>query len=227
MHLVAAEIGLLPTTAIIGAGIPIAAGAAFAAQVKGSDHVAVSVFGDGATNIGAFHEALNLAAIWHLPVVFVCENNLYGEYTPIQRSMLVTDIHKRATAYGLPGVQVDGMDVCAVESAIAEAVERARQGEGPSLVEAKTYRFSGHSRGDPAKYRAPGELEHWQGRDPIIIAEQQLREAGCDELLLAKARADATATIAKAVDFAKASAPPDPGDMFAHVFAEPVDAQHT
>ncbi|MDT5017220.1 MAG: acetoin:2,6-dichlorophenolindophenol oxidoreductase subunit alpha, partial [Mycobacterium sp.] len=144
MHLSAADIGLLPTSAIIGAGQPIAVGAALAFANRGEDRVAVSVFGDGGSNIGAFHEALNLAAVWNLPVVFVCDNNLYGEYSRINLTTAIEDIHLRATSYGMPGEAVDGMDIEAVEDALGSAIELARQGGGPTLIEAKTYRFAGH-----------------------------------------------------------------------------------
>src|SRR3954454_4857127 len=178
MHLVEPEVGLLPTAAIIGAGLPIACGAAMAARARGKDRVAVSIFGDGSANIGAFHEALNFAAIQKLPVVFVCENNLYGEYTRIQLSTPVEDIAVRAASYNIPGVIVDGQDVDKVAEAMAAAVERARRGDGPSLVEMKTYRYSGHSRSDPATYRPAGELDAWLKRDPIDILAGRLVTAG-------------------------------------------------
>ncbi|HLI14805.1 MAG TPA: thiamine pyrophosphate-dependent dehydrogenase E1 component subunit alpha [Acidimicrobiales bacterium] len=178
MHLSELSVGLLPTMAIVGAGIPIGAGAALSAQVLGRDNVAISVFGDGASNIGAFHEGLNLAAIWKLPVVFVCENNQYGEYTRIDRTTPVQDIATRAASYAIPGEIVDGQDVDAVEAAVSRAIARARAGEGPTLIEAKTYRYSGHSRSDKATYRPPGELEAWRARDPITLFGRKLVEEG-------------------------------------------------
>ena len=180
MHLMEASVGLLPTFAIVGAGLPIACGAAIAARNLGTDRVAVTVFGDGSTNIGAFHESLNLAAIRRLPVIFVCENNLYGEYTRINLSTPIDDIAVRATAYGMPSEIVDGQDVDAVGAAIARAVERARRGDGPTLIEMKTYRYSGHSRSDPATYRPTGELDTWLKRDPIEILAKRLIEEKLD-----------------------------------------------
>jgi acetoin:2,6-dichlorophenolindophenol oxidoreductase subunit alpha len=178
MHLSSRDIGLLPTFAIVGAGIPIAAGVGLSAQVRGTDEVGVAVFGDGAANIGAFHEGLNLAAIWNLPTVFVIENNLYGEYSRIDRTTPVEDLAERASSYGMPGSTVDGQDVDAVEGAMRNAVTLARQGGGPSLIEMKTYRYAGHSRSDQALYRPPGELEAWQARDPIDLASAKLIEEG-------------------------------------------------
>jgi acetoin:2,6-dichlorophenolindophenol oxidoreductase subunit alpha len=153
MHLVDLSVGLLPTFAIVGAGIPVAAGAALTAQVRGTDDVGLAVFGDGASNIGAFHETLNLAAIWKLPVVFVCENNRFGEYSHITRTTPVEDIALRAQGYAIPAEIVDGQDADAVSDAIGRAVDRARVGEGPQFVECKTYRYAGHSRSDTAAYR--------------------------------------------------------------------------
>ncbi len=188
MHLVEPCVGLLPTAAIIGAGLPIACGAAMAARARGTDRIAVSIFGDGSANIGAFHESLNFAAIRKLPVVFVCENNLYGEYTRIQLSTPVEDIAVRAGSYNMPGVIVDGQDVDKVAEAMATAVARARRGDGPTLIEMKTYRYSGHSRSDPATYRPAGELDAWLKRDPInifaerLVGENVLAAGGLDQL---------------------------------------------
>lgn len=181
MHLSDPSVGLLPTMAIVGAGVPIGAGAALAAQVNGTDDVALSVFGDGASNIGAFHEGLNLAAVWNLPAIFVCENNQYGEYSPIGRTTAVTDISLRAASYGMPGLVVDGQDVDALEQALATAIGRARDGGGPSLIEAKTYRYAGHSRSDKATYRPAGELEEWIKRDPISLYGDKLLAEGATD----------------------------------------------
>jgi pyruvate dehydrogenase E1 component alpha subunit len=163
--------GLLPTSAIVGAGIPIATGAALAFQTQGIDSVGVAVFGDGASNIGAFHEGLNLASIWKLPVIFICDNNVYGEYSRIHTTTPIEDLHMRAESYNMPHFALDGMDVFAVQAGVSEAVERARTGGGPTLIEAKTYRFAGHSRADQALYRPAGELEKWLERDPIKVTE--------------------------------------------------------
>lgn len=179
MHLTSVEHGAMGSYAIVGAHLPIAAGAAWSAQVRGSGQVAVCFFGDGTTNIGAFHEALNLAAVWLLPVVFVCENNQYMEYTPI-RSVTATEhpAADRAAAYGLESILIDGNDPDIVLAAATAAIDRARSGAGPSLIEAETYRLTGHSRGDPAKYRPEGELEAWRARDPIPMYRQRLISVG-------------------------------------------------
>lgn len=176
MHLGDMSIGLMPTFAIVGAGIPVAVGAALSASIQGRSDIALGVFGDGAANIGAFHEGLNLAAIWNLPVVFVCENNLYGEYSRIDRTTPIEDLALRASGYGMPSSVVDGQDVHAVVEALTEACERARSGKGPTLLEMKTYRYAGHSRSDQATYRPAGELDEWLARDPIEILGRRLVE---------------------------------------------------
>lgn len=178
MHLTDLRIGLIGSFAIVGAGLPITNGAALTAQVKGTGAVSVGIFGDGAVNIGAWHESVNLAAVWKLPVVFLCENNLYGEYTPYADTAPVAHVADRASAYGIPGVIVDGQDAEAVYTVVKAAVARARRGEGPTLIEAKTYRYRGHSRTDPAMYRPPGELDAWLARDPVHILAQRMIDAG-------------------------------------------------
>src|SRR5258705_280547 len=218
MHLSAPEIGLLPTCAIVGGGIPVAVGAAYASQVKRDGGVAVAAFGDGATNIGAFHESLNMASVWRLPVIFVCENNLYGEYSRIEKTTPITDIAARAAAYAMPGEIVDGQDVDAVMAAMARAVSRARSGGGPTLLEMKTYRYAGHSRGDPAKYRPTGELEQWKERDPIALYERVLTAAGiADAAKLADVRAETERGVAAAIAAAKASPMPHADSHFEDV----------
>ncbi len=218
MHLSAPDVGLLPTFAIVGAGIPVAVGAAYASQVTRDGGVAVAAFGDGAANIGAFHEALNMASVWHLPAIFVCENNLYGEYSRIEKTTPLTDIAARAAAYAMPGEIVDGQDVDAVMVAMSRAVARARSGGGPTLLEMKTYRYAGHSRGDPAKYRPSGELEKWKERDPIGLYERALIAAGtADAAKLATVRGDVERDVAAAVAAAKASPMPEAESIFAHV----------
>jgi pyruvate dehydrogenase E1 component alpha subunit len=169
MHFTDFSRGLIGSFAIVGAGLPVAVGAAFSAKLKGEDRVALTFFGDGTTNIGTFHEALNMAAVWKAPVVFIIENNLYGEYSPVRETTPIDDLAQRAQSYDIPGVVVDGQDVEAVHAAVQAAVARARAGDGPSLLEMKTYRYRGHSRSDPAKYRVPGELEQWKERDPIEL----------------------------------------------------------
>jgi pyruvate dehydrogenase E1 component alpha subunit len=169
MHLIDFSKGNIGANAIVGAGLPIAVGAAVGLQMQGKPNVAMTFFGDGATNIGTFHEALNMAAVWSAPVVFIITNNLYGEYSPLRATAPIDDLARRADPYGMPGVIVDGQDIDAVFAATTEAVERARRGEGPSLLEMKTYRYRGHSRSDPAKYRPDGELDAWKARDPIDL----------------------------------------------------------
>lgn len=178
MHLIDFSRGNIGANAIVGAGLPIAVGAAVAFKMQRRPNVALTFFGDGATNIGTFHEALNMAAVWAAPVVFIVANNLYGEYSPIRTTTPVDDLAVRAEPYGIPGVIVDGQDVEAVHGATVTAVERARRGDGPSLLEMKTYRYRGHSRSDPAKYRSAEEVEAWKKRDPISILEARLIEAG-------------------------------------------------
>ena len=187
MHLTSVEHGVMGSYAIIGAHLPIACGAAWRAQYKGQKDVSVCFFGDGTTNIGAFHEALNFAAVWKLPVVFVCENNLYMEYTPIGDVTAVEHpAADRASAYGLPRIIVDGNDADAVYRAAMTAYDKARAGDGPSLIECMTYRYSGHSRADPAKYRPEGELERWKERDPIKLYRERLKQFGIDEATIAR-----------------------------------------
>ena len=221
MHLADFSVGAMVSNAIVGANIPIATGSAMAFRLLGLDTVAVSFFGDGASNIGAFHEGLNLAAVQNAPVVFVCENNLYAASTHISHTARITDISLRAAAYGMPGVTVDGMDVEAVFRAAATAVARARAGKGPTLIEAKTYRYRGHSRGDPGGYRGKTEHAEWSARDPI----ERLRARLVDELgvrpeLLATLEMEAQAKVEAAVEFALASPEPDPASASQHVFVE-------
>jgi pyruvate dehydrogenase E1 component alpha subunit len=235
MHLCEPEVGLLPTSAIVGAGIPIAVGAALSAAVRGTDQAAIAVFGDGTTNIGAFHEALNLASVWRLPVVFVCENNLYGEYSRIETTTPVTDLVDRAAAYAMPAVVVDGQDVTAVADAVGHALQRARAGDGPMLLEMKTYRYAGHSRGDAGAYRPDGELRSWQRRDPIELFQAALlagvvdRSPGdrIDAAAIDGVRAVAAERIATAERTVLASPAPDRADMWANVTAgSPRSAVH-
>src|ERR1700743_3448421 len=191
MHLMSTDHGVMGSSAIIGAHLPIACGAAWRAQYKGEKDVSVCFFGDGTTNIGAFHEALNFAVVWKLPVIFVCENNLYMEYTPIADVTAVNHpAADRASAYGLPSIVVDGNDADAVYRAAQTAYDKARSGDGPSLIECMTYRHSGHSRADPAKYRPEGELEKWKERDPIKIYRERLKQFGVSEKTIQSIDAD-------------------------------------
>jgi acetoin:2,6-dichlorophenolindophenol oxidoreductase subunit alpha len=221
MHLTRADKGMLGSYAIVGAHLPIANGAAWSAKLRGSGQVAVAFFGDGATNIGAFHEALNLAAVWKLPVVFVCENNRYMEYTPIDRVTAVPNpAADRAPANGMPGVVVDGNDVVVVRDTMAEAVDRARRGDGPTVVEALTYRHFGHSRTDPATYRPAEEVEQWLARDPLLVARERLRALGVGDADVDEADRRAATVVAEASTAAQAAPPADPAEAFTDVWAD-------
>ena len=221
MHIVDMSRGMLGANAIVGGGIPIAVGAAFASQYRGDGTVAVSFFGDGATNIGAFHESVNMAAVWDLPCIFVIENNGYAEFTSQERHMRLTDIAERASSYGIPGVIVDGMDALAVREVALEAVARAKRGEGPTLIEAKTYRFFDHQgiKGMRIPYRDPAEVEAWKSRDAIrlietIGIERGLATAEEFERIWAEVEAD----IQDGIDFARNSPDPDPADILDDVY---------
>jgi len=221
MHMTDASIGLLGANAIVGAQLPIAVGAALTYQVKGLPHVAVSFFGEGATNIGAFHEALNMAAIWKLPVVFCCENNRYGEYSAQEKTTPVADIATRAIAYNIPGVVVDGQEVETVYEAAKTAFDRARRGEGPTLLELKTYRFRGHSRTDTGPYRAAGELEQWLLRDPINLLKDKMIAAGqLDETEFDEMKQAANQLVFDAIEWAKAEPFPPVAALYDDVFYE-------
>src|SRR5438067_3637394 len=209
MHLTSVEHGVMGSYAIIGAHLPIACGAAWRAQYKGQKDVSVCFFGDGTTNIGAFHEALNFAAVWKLPVIFVCENNLYMEYTPIGEVTAVPNpAADRAAAYGLEKIVIDGNDADVVYRTAQKAYEKARAGQGPSLIECLTYRHSGHSRADPAKYRPEGELEKWKERDPVKIYRERLKQFGVSEDIVAAIDADVRRRVDEASEKCKAAPPP-------------------
>jgi TPP-dependent pyruvate/acetoin dehydrogenase alpha subunit len=209
MHLMSMEHGVLGSYAIIGAHMPIAAGAAWSAQYRKSGQVAVCFFGDGTTNIGAFHESLNFAAIWSLPVVYVCENNLYMEYTPISQVTAVENpAADRASAHGLEPVLIDGNDVDLVFATANAALDKARSGDGPSLIEVQTYRHGGHSRADPGKYRPDEEVAEWMKRDPVVTYRQRLLDAGIDADSLDNIDAAVSARVDKAEETARNSAPP-------------------
>jgi pyruvate dehydrogenase E1 component alpha subunit len=220
MHLTDVVHGAMGSYAIVGAHMPIAAGAAWAAKERGTGQVVVCFFGDGTTNIGSFHEALNLAAVWKLPVVFVCENNLYMEYTPIGSVTAVANpAADRASAYGLEPIMVDGNDADAVHAVAIAAVERARSGEGTSLIEAKTYRHGGHSRADPAKYRPEGELESWLARDPIPSYRERLIADGVAPGALDEIERGALANVDRATEEAKAGPFPDGSTLETELWA--------
>jgi len=221
MHLTKASAGMLCSYAIVGAHLPIAAGAAWSAKIRGTGQVAVAFFGDGATNIGAFHEALNIAAVWALPVLFICENNLYMEYTPIGTVTSVANpAADRAPGYGLPAEVIDGNDVVVVADAVGRAVDRARSGQGPTVVEARTYRHFGHSRTDPATYRPADEVREWMRRDPLDIARARLTALGVPAASADSADERAALLVAEAVAAAKAAPGPDPAQAFTDVWAD-------
>jgi pyruvate dehydrogenase E1 component alpha subunit len=221
MHLTKAATGMLGSYAIVGSHLPMAVGAAWSARLRGTEQLAVAFFGDGATNIGAFHESLNLAAVWRLPVLFVCENNLYMEYTPIADVTAVPrPAADRAPAHGIPGEVVDGNDVEAVEEAVGRLARRARAGDGPAVLEAETYRHFGHSRADPAAYRPAEEVERWLKHDPLDLARGRLAELGVGEETVVEADERARAVVERAVEAAKAAPPPDPREALTDVWAD-------
>ena len=221
MHVGDINVGMFPAIAIVGGNVPIAAGAALAQKLQKNDGVTVCFFGDGAANEGAWHEALNAAAIYDLPVVFVCENNLYAASTPFSMSFRVDNVADRAAGYGMPGVVVDGNDVIAVAEACAEAVKRARNGEGPTLLECKTYRQCGHSRSDPRGYRSKEEEQEWIKKDPIPRYEQWLLKGNhISDSELAKIREEVEKEIDEAIVFAENSPLPEPATTYTDVFKE-------
>jgi pyruvate dehydrogenase E1 component alpha subunit len=228
MHLTKASAGMLGSYAIVGAHLPMAAGAAWSARLRGSGQIAVAFFGDGATNIGAFHEALNLAAVWALPVLFICENNLYMEYTPIGEVTAVGNpAADRAPGYGIPAEVIDGNDVLVVKDAVDRAAELARTGGGPTVLEALTYRHFGHSRTDPGAYRPAEEVERWMRRDPLELARARLEAAGVPAGAVTAADERAARMVAEAVAEAKAAPGPDPGDALTDVWADGGSAWRT
>jgi pyruvate dehydrogenase E1 component alpha subunit len=220
MHIADFGVGMLGANAIVGAGIPIATGAGWSCKARYPGRVSVAFFGEGAANEGAFHEGINLAAVWRLPVVFVCENNLYNFSVHYKKTMLLDNVADRAAAYGIPGQVVDGMDLLAVYGGAGEAIKRARQGDGPTLLECKTYRFMGHSRFEPAGYRSKEEVEAWKKRDPIPMFREWLlksllaSEAEFEEIDNAVAK-----EIEAAVAFAEQSPDPEPDDYAPYIFA--------
>jgi len=230
MHIADVKHGNLGATGIVGGNIPVATGAALAAMLQGQEKVVLCFFGDGASNTGNFHESLNMASLWNLPVVYIVENNLYGMSVPFRKASKLTDVAARASAYGMPGEIVDGMDLLAVRSAVRKAVERARSGGGPSIVECKTYRWYGHSRSDPCTYRTREEEKEWKARDPILSLERRLKEdrvAAEQEIAAVETRAEQA--IRNATDFALQSPWPSPAELYDDVYAPskttPADVQ--
>ncbi|MBI1987171.1 MAG: thiamine pyrophosphate-dependent dehydrogenase E1 component subunit alpha [Nitrospinae bacterium] len=220
MHIADLDIGILGANGIVGGGLAIAPGAGLSARLRGTDQVVVCFFGDGASNQSTFHEGINMASIWRLPVIFVCENNLYGISTPQSRHQNIRDVSDRARAYGIPGVTVDGNDVIAVYEATREAVRRARAGEGPTLLECKTYRHRGHFEGDPMSYRTKEEMEEWRRRDPVERFWGKLREMRLlTETDYAELDRQIRAQIDEAIRYAEESPLPDPAEMMEDVYA--------
>jgi len=209
MHLAAFEVGMLGAIGVVGAGIPIAVGAGLSAKLRRTHQVVVCFFGDGAVNQGAFHEGLNMAGVWNLPVIFLCENNFYAISTHISRVSAVTEVARRACAYDIPGKRIDGNSVWAVYDVVQEAATRAREGHGPSLIEAVTYRHEGHYVGDPGHYRPPNELKQWREKDPVAkLREELLAEGWLESQAVEKLEREVVQQIERAVEFARKSSFP-------------------
>jgi pyruvate dehydrogenase E1 component alpha subunit len=220
MHIADFTIGMLGATAVVGAGLPIAAGAGLSVKLRKTDQIVACFFGEGASNQGTFHESVNMASIWKLPVIFVCENNLYAMGTRQSRVMAIENVADRAVAYGIPGVVVDGNNVLAVYEATQKAIERARKGEGPTLIECKTYRLKGHSRVDPAKYRPKEEVEEWLAKDPIKRFKEKLMQTNTlTEPEFQQIEKKVSAEIEEAVKFAMESPYPSPEEALEDIYA--------
>lgn len=220
MHIADFSIGMLGATAVVGAGIPIAVGAGLSAKLRKSNQIVACFFGEGASNQGTFHEGINMASVWKLPVIFVCENNLYAMGTRQSMVMAIENVAERAVAYGIPGVTVDGNDVLAVYEATCEAVERARKGDGPTLIECKTYRHRGHSRVDPAKYRPKEEVEEWLAEDPIKRFKERLLQINALAAAeIQRIENEVSLKIEEAVKFAMESPFPEPEEALEDVYA--------
>jgi len=220
MHVGDPDVGMIPAIAIVGGGIPVATGMALAFKFQKNKRVAVSFFGDGACNEGSFHESLNMGAIWNLPVIYVCENNLYGASTPIRMVVKIKDLAERASSYGIPGVVVDGNDAISVYQATRKAIERARGGQGPTLIECKTYRRGGHSRSDACNYRDKEEERDWLSRDPIVVLWQRLMKDGILTLQDSEQmKKEIEKEIAQAIHFAENSPWPKPEETLKQIWA--------
>lgn len=220
MHIADTDIGIMGANGIVGGGVPIAPGVAFAAKAKNTDRVVVCFFGDGASSQGSFHESLNIASVWKLPVIYVCENNLYANTVPLVKQMNVNDVATKARAYDIPGVLVDGNDVLSVLRETEEAVERARGGDGPTLIECKTYRWHGHYEGDPEVYRSREEVIEWKKKDPVVLFKSRLlSEMGNTGETLEKIECQVHREIKDAVQFAKDSPEADNSEALTDVFA--------
>ncbi len=221
MHVADPSMGILGANAIVGAGIPLAVGAALSSKLLRQGRVAVSFFGEGAVNQGAFHEAVNLAAIWDLPVLFLCENNVYAEFTDSRRMTRVPSVAERARIYGVDADTVDGNDVEAVHARVAEAVDACRTGRGPVLIEAQTYRWHGHYEGDAQPYKPEDEAAGWRDRDPLIVASRRIVASGAhDDAELTDIREEAAARVERAVESARAAEPPALEEAYRHVYRD-------
>ena len=228
MHIAEVSAGNLGATGIVGGNIPVGTGAGLACKLTGKGQVTLCFFGDGASNNGSFHESLNMAAVWKLPVVYVCENNLYGMSVSVERACSVQDISVRGAAYNMPGVIVDGQDVLKVKAAVEKAVAGAREGKGPTLIECKTYRYRGHSRSDPRKYRTKEEEQFWHDRDPILLFSRCVVERkAMTEAEVEALEKEVDAEMAEAEDFALNQSPyPDPDTLLEDVYAEWIEGKY-
>jgi len=226
MHIADFSLGNLGANGVVGAGIPIATGAALALKMKKRKDIVLTFFGDGAANEGTFYESLNMAAIWKLPEVFICENNMYAMSSPVSKFVPTQNISNRASAFGIPGITVDGMDVIAIYEVVREAVKRAREGKGPTLIEAKTYRYRGHSKSDKNLYRTKVEIEEWKKKDPIIRFIKKATESGeIDDEKIEKIRKDVAKDIEEGVKFALNSPEPSTDALLEYVYAEEGEEQ--
>jgi pyruvate dehydrogenase E1 component subunit alpha len=224
MHLFDVELGFLGGHAIVGGQIPLATGVAFAAKYKGTDQVALCFFGEAAVNQGAFHESLNMAQLWKIPCIYICENNMYGMGTSLQRAMSVQDVALKSCAYEIASESVDGMDVMKMRAAVERAVKRAREESLPTLLEARTYRYMGHSMSDPGNYRTRAEIEKYQERDPIKIFTKQLKDSGViKDSDIAEIEAQVKEEVEHSVKFADESPLPDPSELYTDVYANPIN----
>ncbi len=224
MHLFDVDLGFLGGHAIVGGQIPLATGVAFAAKYRGTDQVTLCFFGEAAVNQGAFHESLNMAQLWKLPCIYICENNMYGMGTSLQRAMSVHDVAQKSCAYEIASEAVDGMDVMKMRAAVQRAVKRAREESLPTLLEARTYRYMGHSMSDPGNYRTRAEIEKYQERDPIKIFTKQLQDAGViKDSDIAEIEAQVKADVEQSVKFADESPLPDPSELYTDIYANPIN----
>lgn len=228
MHLSDFSVGSLGETSIVGSGLPVATGAALGSRMQGQDRVTLCFFGDGASNEGTFHESLNIASIWDLPVVYVCENNGYGELTAWRKVVASESIATRSVAYDMPGEVVDGQDLTAVYEAVKKAVDRARAGEGPSLIETRTYRYENHAIGLPAEhYREQSEIDDWrENKDPLTLFRAQSKKLKLTKKELDAIDREIAAEVEEAVEFARQSPEPALEEAFTHLFTEPVEIRH-